>query len=410
MVTPQLDTRTRVTNDRRGLAWTLTSSRMPDISDLPNEVLGLILHLAVAPTGYRWYLNSHQQRLAVPIGRLRLVCRRWSHCLTEQHFNRELYIRSGTSAMRFIINEISRSRLAFSNVRPKCQVLRIGFFWTWGLYLVEAIRCIKNLRILRLGFDSQRESGESPDHNKDIIYHHRLDCFCSLLEAAPGLECLNIVGIESSNLPEISKSNLDHIQLENISHLAIRSTYPFDQIINVAIRLKSSLEMLSISSSSWDDCHQLLPILETLQDKLGGLSIAHSEVWNPVAHLKFSALRLLKITHWDDCLPDFWQLDMFSYTPIEVLVLSGDHIVKQKADDPASLVDPFAKLFTLRRLVFIGVDLRFSVPESYLRACQEHQVECSYRATSSFTGLNAAVNAHLFLFGQRHKTLKFSSW
>ncbi|KAI7942105.1 hypothetical protein MJO28_012132 [Puccinia striiformis f. sp. tritici] len=105
---------------------------MPDISDLPNEVLGLILHLAVAPTGYRWYLNSHQQRLAVPIGRLRLVCRRWSHCLTEQHFNRELYIRSGTSAMRFIINEISRSRLAFSNVRPKCQVLRIGFFWTWG--------------------------------------------------------------------------------------------------------------------------------------------------------------------------------------------------------------------------------------------------------------------------------------
>ncbi|KAI7942106.1 hypothetical protein MJO28_012133 [Puccinia striiformis f. sp. tritici] len=168
--------------------------------------------------------------------------------------------------------------------------------------------------------------------------------------------------------------------------------------------------MLSISSSSWDDCHQLLPILETLQDKLGGLSIAHSEVWNPVAHLKFSALRLLKITHWDDCLPDFWQLDMFSYTPIEVLVLSGDHIVKQKADDPASLVDPFAKLFTLRRLVFIGVDLRFSVPESYLRACQEHQVECSYRATSSFTGLNAAVNAHLFLFGQRHKTLKFSSW
>ncbi|KNE95781.1 hypothetical protein PSTG_10842 [Puccinia striiformis f. sp. tritici PST-78] len=358
---------------------------MPDISDLPNEVLGLILHLAVAPTGYRWYLNSHQQRLAVPIGRLRLVCRRWSHCLTEQHFNRELYIRSGTSAMR-------SSSTKF-----------LGRVW-------RSLICIKNLRILRLGFGSQRESGESPDHNKDIIYHHRLDCFCSLLEAAPGLECLNIVGIESSNLPEISKSNLDHIQLENISHLAIRSTYPFDQIINVAIRLKSSLEMLSISSSSWDDCHQLLPILETLQDKLGGLSIAHSEVWNPVAHLKFSALRLLKITHWDDCLPDFWQLDMFSYTPIEVLVLSGDHIVKQKADDPASLVDPFAKLFTLRRLVFIGVDLRFSVPESYLRACQEHQVECSYRATSSFTGLNAAVNAHLFLFGQRHKTLKFSSW
>ncbi|KAI7946079.1 hypothetical protein MJO29_012467 [Puccinia striiformis f. sp. tritici] len=87
------------------------------------------------------------------------------------------------------------------------------------LPLKTAIRRIKNLRTLRLGFKSYRESGESPADDGDITRHHGLDSFCSLLGAAPGLKCLDFAGIKSSDLPEILESDLDHIKLENITHL-----------------------------------------------------------------------------------------------------------------------------------------------------------------------------------------------
>ncbi|KAI9623687.1 hypothetical protein KEM48_013394 [Puccinia striiformis f. sp. tritici PST-130] len=245
---------------------------------------------------------------------------------------------------------------------------------------IKAIRRITNLQILRLGFDSQPESGESPDDDRTIIHHHGLDCFCSMLDAAPRLKCLDIGGIHSSDLPEISESDLDHIQLENITHLVIESSAPVHRIINIAIRLKSSLAMLSISSHSWDDYRDLLPIFEPLEDQLEGLSTESAKVLNPIAHLKFAALRLLRITHCDGWLSDFLQLDMLSYASIEVLVLGGYYLVEQKADNPACLVDTFAKFPALRRLVFDRVESGLTAPEIYLRACQEQQVEILYRA------------------------------
>ncbi|KAI9623674.1 hypothetical protein H4Q26_014401 [Puccinia striiformis f. sp. tritici PST-130] len=367
---------------------------MPHISDLPNEVLGLILQLAAK--SYPGYLVHRLQR-SRSIRQLRLVCRRWEHWLTERHWYSELYFWKGTSAMRFIVNEISRSRLPFSHVRPKCQAwwiehsilnlytggaianlerdmvtpsmlaALIALFYDTivGLYLgfisnlslpastIEAIRRIKNLRTLRLGFKSYRESGESPADDGDITRHHGLDSFCSLLGAAPGLKCLDFAGIKSSDLPEILESDLDHIKLENITHLVIESSAPAHRIINKAIRLKSSLKLLSIDISPSDDCRDLLPILKTLEDKLEGLSMEHANVLDSIAHLAFSALRLLHITYLDGCLTDCSNLDMFSYAPIEILVLGGDYLGDQKANNPAFLVDTFARFPALRRLVLI---------------------------------------------------------
>ncbi|KAI9611234.1 hypothetical protein KEM48_004617 [Puccinia striiformis f. sp. tritici PST-130] len=299
---------------------------MPDISDLPDEVLGLMLQLAVAPTD-RWYLNSHQQRLAVPIGQLRLVCRRWSHWLTEQHFNQELYILSGTSAMRSsstkFLGRVWRSLMCGPNAKSYGSTSSgLG-----GLYLYS------NLNFQLPFAPNFCHRG----HKIPLIIIKTSFTIIVSTASAPCLRQLQDLGVSIS-------SRLNHQVAGNLKiRFGPHSTgehHPSSDQINISIRLKSSLEMLSISSSPWDDCHQLLPIFETLEDKLGGLSIAHSKVWNPVAHSKFSALRLMNITHWDGCLPDFWQLDMFSYAPIEVLVLSGDHIVKQKADHPASLVDP----------------------------------------------------------------------
>ncbi|KAH9455670.1 hypothetical protein Pst134EA_023128 [Puccinia striiformis f. sp. tritici] len=279
-------------------------------------------------------------------------------------------------------------------VTPSMLAALIALFYDTivGLYLgfisnlslpastIEAIRRIKNLRTLRLGFKSYRESGESPADDGDITRHHGLDSFCSLLGAAPGLKCLDFAGIKSSDLPEILESDLDHIKLENITHLVIESSAPAHRIINKAIRLKSSLKLLSIDISPSDDCRDLLPILKTLEDKLEGLSMEHANVLDSIAHLAFSALRLLHITYLDGCLTDCSNLDMFSYAPIEILVLGGDYLGDQKANNPAFLVDTFARFPALRRLVFNKADAGFTAPDIYVRAFQEHQVEILYRA------------------------------
>ncbi|KAI9612428.1 hypothetical protein KEM48_004160 [Puccinia striiformis f. sp. tritici PST-130] len=78
---------------------------MANISNLPNEVLGLILQTLISKN--RW--GHHDKSM----GELRLVCRRWSNLLTDQHLYQTLEIESGTRAMKLITHQIPNLRLQF---------------------------------------------------------------------------------------------------------------------------------------------------------------------------------------------------------------------------------------------------------------------------------------------------------
>ncbi|KNF01698.1 hypothetical protein PSTG_05125 [Puccinia striiformis f. sp. tritici PST-78] len=96
---------------------------MANISNLPDEVLGLIFQ-DIFPKN-PW--GDHDKS----IGKLRLVCRRWSNFLTDHYLYQTLSIRSSTRALQFIIHQIPSLRLQFSNVRPKCKVLNVRELWTY---------------------------------------------------------------------------------------------------------------------------------------------------------------------------------------------------------------------------------------------------------------------------------------
>ncbi|KAI9609029.1 hypothetical protein KEM48_003112 [Puccinia striiformis f. sp. tritici PST-130] len=236
-------------------------------------------------------------------------------------------------------------------------------------------RRIENLRTIRLGTDSRPSSGEVHAEYESSYYdsyEHDSDCLRSLLVAAQGLKCFDIYRVD--RLSDICDSDSSSLQLANITQLDLPAhdlglTHP---IINLAIALKSSLQMLTISNHN-HNCQRLLPIFENLSDTLQGLSIAHSRILGPITHLKFPALRVLRVVKWDGCISDLLSMTIFSYSPIEVIALSGYELMNHS--EPAFHVDPFARLTKLRRLVFSSNLLDFSAPANYLKACQDHQVK-----------------------------------
>ncbi|KAH9465759.1 hypothetical protein Pst134EA_033452 [Puccinia striiformis f. sp. tritici] len=406
------------------------SSNTHNIPDLPNEVLELIFQ-AILSGDQSWYPPTHERESATPIGELRIVCRRWSNLITDRHLYHRLVLDNGTRAKQFINHRKASLRLSPSNIRPKCQVLHVGELWTWGARpkknenfdnrddsmvtptlleglvdlfrdtivdlelkfinyfalptsTVRAIGRIKNLRTLQLGYENRYSSGNSPTRNRRISFHHDTDLFCSLLSGAQGLECLDIDMFDPSYCEDISEHALARVQLPNITHLVAGSFTSADVAVSLARALKPTLTMLSNSNYD-DDGEFFLRVFETLEDTLQGLYITRPLLLEPISHLNFSSLRLLQISSWEDCHSDVSDLDMLSHAPIEILALSGYIFDRQEV--PKSPFFPFERLPALKRLVFYGRDSKFTAPECYLRACQEHEVECLYFRGSSLPDL-----------------------
>ncbi|KAI7934172.1 hypothetical protein MJO28_017271 [Puccinia striiformis f. sp. tritici] len=391
------------------------SSNMPDIPDLPNEVLELIFRAILSKD--RPVHPTAQMRSRTPIGELRLVCRRWSNLITDRHLYQALAIDNGTRAMQFINHRKASLRLSMSNIRPKCQVLYVGELWTWGARpeenrtlnskddsmvtptlleglvelfhdtivdlelefinhfslptsTVRAIGRIKTLRTLKLSNEKRCSSGNSPTGDRQISFHHGTDLLYSLLSGAQGLEHLDIGFLNPSYIKDISEHALAPVQVPNITHLVIGNHTPVDFAVSLAMALKPTLTMLSNSNYA-DNGEDFLRVFEILEDTLQGLFITDPRMLKPISHLRFSSLRLLQLCHWKTCRFDFLDLDVLSYAPIEILALYG---YSQEVLNPPFL--PFTRLPALRRLVFYGYNSKFPFPKDYLRACQEHQVEC----------------------------------
>ncbi|KNE93137.1 hypothetical protein PSTG_13527 [Puccinia striiformis f. sp. tritici PST-78] len=399
---------------------------MADISNLPNEVLELIFQSILSENTRRYDIETQGKKPAESVGKLRSVCRRWSSLITDRHLYQTLEISCGTRAMEFINHQKASLAPPFSDVRPKCRVLKIYQFWTFGAppdkdwdmvtpalieglielfnntivelelefidtlslpdSTIQTIGRIKNLRTLRLR-NMRVKAFDSPDSEDEDDSDNDPHFFYSLLSAAQELKCLIIARFDTDHLPKISESDLARFQLPSITHLVAEEYSPANLVLSLALALKPTLTMLSIFQLIYDHADNYVALLELLQDKLQGLQIMSRRILDTISNLTFSSLRLLHIDAYKYGRPDYLKLAMFSHAPIEVLVLSSHYKPPRQHPDRPFLLNLFDKFRSLRRLVFYGMDPKYSLPEDCSKLCQDHQVECLYRDNSSLSEL-----------------------
>ncbi|KAI9613671.1 hypothetical protein KEM48_003723 [Puccinia striiformis f. sp. tritici PST-130] len=253
--------------------------------------------------------------------------------------------------------------------------LELGFIDNLSLpdSTIHAIGRIKNLRTLRLSYE-RNETFDSPNIEDDEIGNYDPDFFSSLLSAAQGLKCLIFYSFDPFYAEDISAHDLARFQLSNIKHLVADAHSSAELVLSLAVALKPTLTMVSILSTYHIDTAYVSLILKTLEDTLQGLHV-DTKVFNNVSHLNFSSLRLLHIDSSKHGLPDHSKLAVFSHAPIEVLVLSSHYEPPRQQPDQTFLQNIFENFRSLKRLVFYGMDSKFSLPEDCFRLCQDHQVE-----------------------------------
>ncbi|KAI9605200.1 hypothetical protein KEM48_003115 [Puccinia striiformis f. sp. tritici PST-130] len=227
-----------------------------------------------------------------------------------------------------------------------------------------AIGRIKNLRILRLGLSRRPAAGylipENYTLNKTehICYHRGPDLLHSLLVAVPGLKYLDLVKIAPPDLPDVSQAKLDAGSQKLIGQ-----------------RPLPIVPQLGISSSGLE----LAGILKLSKARFKDYPYNSLKNARADRALKFPVLRVLRVTHWDSCISDFLELNMFLYTPIKVIYLNSTEVSEQKTVKAAFKVDLFNKFYELRHLLFSDIYPDFIAPDHYLKTCQERQIKCSYR-------------------------------
>ncbi|POW06461.1 hypothetical protein PSTT_08970 [Puccinia striiformis] len=303
-----------------------------------------------------------------------------------------------------------------------------------------AIGRIKNLRILRLGLSRRPAAGylipENYTLNKTehICYHRGPDLLHSLLVAVPGLKYLDLVKIAPPDLPDVSQAKLfPHSIFCNMyrstSYYVTQVLSPPSQAPRLAClpsaaagsntiparasrlnyepptKIKyAQKEILVIVQGTAHTEHATGPLLVITRPTTSvtvipcisssGLELAgilklskarfkdypYNSLKNARADraLKFPVLRVLRVTHWDSCISDFLELNMFLYTPIKVIYLNSTEVSEQKTVKAAFKVDLFNKFYELRHLLFSDIYPDFIAPDHYLKTCQERQIKCSY--------------------------------
>ncbi|KAI9612437.1 hypothetical protein KEM48_004170 [Puccinia striiformis f. sp. tritici PST-130] len=311
---------------------------------------GQYFELAQRENTRRYDIETQGKKPAESVGKLRSVCRRWSSLITDRHLYQTLEISCGTRAMEFINHQKASLAPPFSDVRPKCRVLKIYQFWTFGAppdkdwdmvtpalieglielfnntivelelefidtlslpdSTIQTIGRIKNLRTLRLR-NMRVKAFDSPDSEDEDDSDNDPHFFYSLLSAAQELKCLIIARFDTDHLPKISESDLARFQLPSITHLVAEEYSPANLVLSLALALKPTLTMLSIFQLIYDHADNYVALLELLQDKLQGLQIMSRRILDTISNLTFSSLRLLHIDAYKYGRPDYLKLAMF---------------------------------------------------------------------------------------------------
>ncbi|KNE91670.1 hypothetical protein PSTG_14891 [Puccinia striiformis f. sp. tritici PST-78] len=271
----------------------------------------------------------------------------------------------------------------FSHAPPNCQVLEIQELRTDGAQLLNNDDMVTPPLLEGL-LESFGDTIVELDLHSSTTYRFPRRPF----RPSDGSK---ICGLYDSVMSEEKKrqailvSHLGRFQLPNIRHLVAEDEDVIELVFSLAVALKSTLTMAS-KIDLIDNDEEYVPLMfGILQDKLQGLHIYNPDKFAGIPNLNFTSRRLLRI---DDCMHDpdldLSKLDMFTYAPIEILVLSGSDTHKSCS---TFVLYQVTRLRSLRKLVFYGVDLTFSAPENYLKACRDHQVECFNRYKPSLEEL-----------------------
>ncbi|KAH9459811.1 hypothetical protein MJO28_004519 [Puccinia striiformis f. sp. tritici] len=350
------------------------------------------------------------------IARLRLVCREWRTWIYERHLYRQLSITDSDASKSLCWWVVFQSR-QHSYRRPICQYLKISDLliceaqngnahWTVRLdwlnelmnicsdtiveldigvinyftlpsATIERICGMKNLRTLRIrckfwgpenrairagAFDGQLPDGLLNDS----------DCLRKLLTLTQGLETVDLTDFRprspmttlrsgDDGFSNVTALYLNHKICGNLSQLALGS------ILSSAL---PNIKLLSIQGGGYHG-GELLPVFESLRERLEELFVVDARVLEPMLHLRFPKLRILRLYTWS-CyrLPDVLRQPMFVQAPLQVIAL------RVRGYDDYNIL--FGTLPHLRRLVFCGPEMKSPVPpyECLLQRAAEHGVEC----------------------------------
>ncbi|KNE94941.1 hypothetical protein PSTG_11732 [Puccinia striiformis f. sp. tritici PST-78] len=410
---------------------------MARLVDLPEDIVEIVFkYLVKIDDGLVEGLGSRSQVESATAALLRLVCRKWADWFFVHHLFGTLNFTDGDRSHKFI-NMLTPSGSASSSSstsphrRPRCQHLMVYDIWTpianrtgsaqsdqqpagnsvrrmmntfeslevlvsffeetiveldlefitsfWlPARTIELIGRIQNLRILRLALKSEWHSGgPGPMSSGDDTLlglagpDEFTGCLGSLIGAARGLEVLDLSQLPLQCLPKSFPNPLP--THPTITQLDIKLTdeQPLDSLISLTRALKPSLKVLSIQSFR-DDGLRLVPIFETLKESLEGLFISHESALTHVLNFEFPKLRVFRIHYWDDCIADLLSQDLFAQAPIQLIALYSHTVYRRKRP---FLIDPFARLSSLKKIVFLHARLGDSPPLSYLNACRAHRLQ-----------------------------------
>ncbi|KAA1068647.1 hypothetical protein PGT21_018096 [Puccinia graminis f. sp. tritici] len=412
---------------------------MARLVDLPEDVVEMVFkYLVKIDDRLLEGLGSRSQVESSTAARLRLVCRKWADWFFVHHLFRTLNFSDGAGSLAFI-RKLTRPGSTPSSVpprRPRCQHMMVYDIWTptngpepsyvsrtdqpartpprgmmntfesldtlvsffadtiveldlefitcfWlPRRTIELIGQIENLRVLRLALKSEWLSGgpslAGPGENTLLSDRSGLDestgILDSLISAARGLESLDLSQLPIQYIPKSFPAQL--ATHPTITQLDIKLTdeQPLESLISLSKALKPSLKVLSIQSFR-DDGFRLVPIFETLRENLEGLFISHESALTHILHFDFPNLRVFRIHYWDHCIADFLSQDLFSRAPIQLIALYSHTVYRRKRP---FLVDPFARLNRLKKIVFLHARLGDSPPLNYINACRAHRLQLIY--------------------------------
>jgi len=409
---------------------------MAKILDIPDEVLDLIFKcLVVITVDLYTQLYICSDRVAVSKStakKMRLVCRKWADWFCSSYLFDSLMFSGERAGLKSeLIGHLSSPRSCgsahslASTIRCRClkffrfhppprfhhlrkrtrrdkatawevleslvllfqhSLIELDLEFVNYLSLpdstIEALGRIKNLRTLRLSifFDDGYSSThlvinrEPPDTRPDT------ECLRSLILAAQSLEILDLEDFNPMVLSGRLHSGLCNRQLPPLKHLHLALDPDWEcsleGYMSLAIAFQHTIKVLSVGGYCRDAGRGLKPVLETLQKSLEGLRVDNEDMLRQLSDVHFPNLRVFQIDILKDCLSTLLLSGhFFSNAPLEVIVVDARQ-AKYCCSEPAFPSNPFRKIPTLRRLIFLGTfrdDYR--PPEPYILACKDSGVQ-----------------------------------
>lgn len=408
--------------------------KMARLLDLPEDVVEIVFkYLVNIDDGLVDGISARSDVEGTTAAGLRLVCRKWADWLFVHHLFRTLNFTDGVRSHAFIrkLTRPSGPPSSIPSRRPRCQHLMVYDIWTlpnppepprglaradqpqksvegmmntcesletlvsyfsdtiveldlefiscfWlPLRTIELIGRIENLRVLRLALKSEVLSGGRSVAEKIVLDttgpNETTGLLDALIGAARGLESLDVSQLPlrcfPTSFPALSAMYPTITQLD----IKLEDEESLESLISLSKALKPSLKVLSIHSFR-DDGLRLVPVFETLRESLEGLFISHETILTHILDFHFPKLRVFRMNYWE-CIADVLSQDLFARAPIQLIALYSHTLYRRKRP---FLVDPFARLRRLKKIVFLHARLNDSPPPNYLHACRTHRLECIY--------------------------------